>query len=66
VRRAELVKIRQRQGKPCRIEEPYSCAGCKQPVQCVVVREEPRMFMVFNAGELGRVHSCQKRRVFAH
>jgi hypothetical protein len=66
LRQAELVRIRQRQGKVCRVEEPHRCAGCGEPVQCVVVREKPRMFMVFNAGELGCIHSCQERRLFAH
>jgi hypothetical protein len=66
VRRGELVRIRKRQGKLCRIEASYSCAKCRERVQCVVVRDEPRMFMVFNAGELGCIHSCQERRLFAH
>jgi hypothetical protein len=61
MRRAEFVKIRTRQGKHCGVSPRYRCWDCACWVEQVVTRDRPPQYILFDAGELGRIHDCPAR-----
>ncbi len=66
MRRADFVKIRKRQGKRCGVSPRYRCVDCACWVEQVVTRDKPtQYYILFDAGELGRIHDCPARGVHA-
>ncbi len=61
MRRADFVKIRKRQGKRCGVSPRYRCDDCACWVEQVVTRGKPAQYILFDAGELGRIHDCPAR-----
>jgi hypothetical protein len=61
-RLGEFVRIRRYKNQTADIGPVFRC-HCGAPVQEVTTRHSPSvMYLIFNAGEHGRIHSCPATR----